>query len=87
MKKERKSKGDIYWYSSKRKRPIGYSTRSVFDTIKVYFEFLKLLGEPITPNNLLRYFEEKKLVGLYSEKEILMKYVQIGEGDKELFLK
>lgn len=77
------SKNDVAWYSYKRKKPIAYSTVSASGMIKLYSE---LLTEPCTPNNLLRYFDEHKLVGLYEEKEVLMKYVEFGCGDEVLAL-
>ena len=67
------SKNDVAWYS----------TISASETIKLYSE---LLTEPCTSNNLLRYFDEHKLVGLYEEKEVLMKYVELGCGDDVLTL-
>lgn len=76
-------KNDVQWYCKKRKRPIANSTLVASGTIKLYSEFLT---EPITPNNLLRYFDEHGLIGLYEEKEVLKKYVEFGCGDEELNL-
>lgn len=80
---KRNNVNDVQWYCKKRKRPIAYSTVTISNMIKLYSEFLT---EPITPNNLLRYFDEHKLMGMYEEKEILMKYVELGCGDEELNL-
>lgn len=80
---KRNNVNDVQWYCKKRKRPIVYSAVAASDTIKLYSEFLT---EPITPNNLLRYFEKHNLMGMYEEKEILKKYVELGCGDEELNL-
>ena len=74
---------DIRWYSCKRKRPVTYSTKCVSDSIKLCSEYLTV---PVTPANLLRYIEENKLVGMYEEKEVLMKYIELGYEDEALSL-
>ena len=74
----------VMWFAPKRKKPIAYSTVAESETIGVYAEILTKIGVPTTPNNLLKYFEEQRLIGLYTEKEVLHKYVQLGYGDEEM---
>lgn len=72
---------DVHWYVEGKKLPITYSSVATSYAITVYADILNESGIPPTPNNLLAYFESERLVGLYEEKAILQKYVELGRGD------
>jgi hypothetical protein len=73
----KKNKGDVYWFIRGKKNPIAYSTQAVSNAIVLYS---KMVDIP-TPNNILKYFEDNELIGLYDEITILQKYVELGNGD------
>ena len=77
MATRRNSKGDVSWHIPGKKRPIAYSTVAVSNAIKLYSE---MVSSP-TPRNILEYIESNRLIGMYEEKEILSKYIELGRGD------
>lgn len=66
---------DVCWYSSKRKRPIAYSTKASSDVIE---EMIR--QGYTTPNKLLSL----NVMWGPDEREVLQAYVNIGEGDLPL---
>ena len=77
---KRKTKGDVEYYTSKRRKPILYSTTSALDSLKIWSEIW-----PVPLYELRKKISS--LVGVYEEKKILDQLIEKGFGDAIFMLK
>ena len=76
--RKNKSKGDVFWYSKKYKRPIAYSTVADSDAIA-------LINQPHqTANNLMFILKSGKYSVSQEMIKVIQSYIDKGCGDEVL---